>query len=345
MTVSCMWFPDRFTSGWPEPKDPDSATRAGMVPLGSMLTHRFETDAHLAGYAADVDRRLKIVLFQSPAHADLVNRVNLRMVAAIFDVDDPVTHKLGQPARDEWLSEEREKLPKLLDAHPGAFLYQTRGGYRIVYALREPHPIRCQADDDTWKARYLGWTRYLARAFDIRADENCADWTRLFRLPFVVRQGHGAQTPRTFGNPNALGVWAPKGARPVGAKRAASIYGGVLPVPIEDPSNEYGQARIASAVQYLERAQLSIQGERGRDKFFVAACYVMRRLRMPLDLAIDLFDEVYNPRLAAVGTEIWSREELEDRLASAARTSSKVEPGSILTEAEWREVQAIMRSA
>jgi hypothetical protein len=154
-----------------------------------------------------------------------------------------------------------------------------------------------------------------------------------------VREGV-AQEPDTLGDPGALGSWDPKLskrdlARPT---RATSHYGAVAPVPIADPSNEYGQRRLESAVRYLEQAPLSIEGQRGRDRFFSVCCYLMRRQRLPLDLARDCVEAIYNPRLIAAGTTPWRRDELEDRLASARDTSSEVPPGEILSEETWNEI-------
>jgi hypothetical protein len=265
------------------------------------------------------------------------------MVLAVFDIDDPVVHGTDAPAGDEWLAEEAAKIEALDAAHPGVLMYTTRGGYRLVYALRRPHEIWTRHNDATWTAGYESWCNYLARTFGIKADKSCADWTRLYRAPFVVRDGI-PQKPSTCGDPANLGVWSPKLAPEdrVYAKRPGETHGAVEPIAISDPSNAYGRARLASAVDYLERCSLSIEGQGGRNTFFRVACYLMRRLRLPLDLAVDLVNEVYNPRLDAAGTTTWEGDELEARLVSARDTSSAVPPGEIVPEDLWMKENAIM---
>ena len=117
------------------------------------------------------------------------------------------------------------------------------------------------------------------------------------------------------------------------------------PVPISDPENDYGQSRLFGAVQYLERATLSIEGHGGRDAFFSLCCFLMRRLRLPLNIAIDCVDVVYNPRLEAAGTTTWGRSEIEDRLVSARDTSSEVPPGDVFDEDTWTEINVKMRAS
>lgn len=347
MSVPSMLFLNRYVKGWPEPSDPAERAkwfddkRAALVDVADALTRRFDDDAHFAPYAANVERRHAIRLLQSPEHADKIASIGLRMTLAVFDVDGP-----DHNCSPEWMSAECDKLHELLKDHPGGFVYMTRGGYRVVFRLADPFPIRCQRDDDRWTARYASWCRYLRRRFQIEADETCSDWTRIFRAPFVVRDGV-AQSPDTFGDPANLGTWAAKLTRAdiVRPKATKPTHGAVAPVPIDDPDSPYGQARIASAVEYLERAPLSIEGQRGRDTFFSVCCYLVRRLRLPIDIAADCVDAVYNERLRTVGTTTWSRDDIENRLASARDTSSAVPPGHVATEETWTDLQTIRKSA
>jgi hypothetical protein len=355
MTLSTMWFFGRYVRGWPEPADPhERATwkdddRAGLADMARILTHRFECDAHFAAYAADIERRHTIRLFQVPEHSDKIERANLRMVLAVFDVDDPIAHKEGLPSTDKWKLEEQPKLQALIDEHPGGFVYTTRGGYRLVYALPEPFPIRRQAHDDAWTAQYKSWIRYLRRRFKVEADGACADWTRFYRAPFVMRDGV-AQQPDTFGDPSALGVWAPKlttGDRVEPKPIDAPDYGTIEPVPIADPSNEYGLSRLSSAVRYLESAPLSIRGQTGRNTMFSVCAYLVRRLRLPLEIAADCIEVIYNPRLAAAGTSTWSRDvpgphkmTIIERLEKA-RDTGNIPAGHVMTEAAWSDLQSL----
>jgi hypothetical protein len=327
-------FPTKYVSAYPANDDP----RAAIVDVVSIMTEILSSDAHFSAYVADMPRRIGVALFKEAEHVAKIADVNLRMVLAVFDVDAP-----GHEVTEEWKDAEAEKLATFLEVHPGAFLYETRGGYRIVFALPAEVPLRCQADDDAWTAQYESWCRYLKRRFGIVADAACSDWTRLFRAPFVTRDGV-PQRPETLGDPNALGVWAPPLARAdrVKPRPAAEVHGAVDPVPVEDPRSDYGRRRIEAAVRYLVAAPLSIEGQGGRNTFFKVACYLVRRLRMPIDVAADCVEAVYNQRLIEAGTTPWGRDELEERLASAATTASVVPPGDILNEATWTELRAVL---
>ena len=268
-----------------------------------------------------------------------------RMVLFVVDVDWP-GHNDDGPATPAWRDEQAPKIDALLAAHPGGFVYESRGGYRLVYGLPAPFPIRSTEDDGRWVARYKGSLRYLERRFGIVGDVACADWTRIYRAPHVVRDGV-PQELATRGAPSTLGTWAPVLARGdvVRAKPPAPIHGEVQPVPIQDPANEYGQSRLSGAIHYLERAPLSIEGRGGRDQFFSVCCMLMRRLRLPLDIALDCIDAIYNPRLQAVGTTTWGRDEIENRLASARDTSSEVPPGDVFDEETWTEINGKLRAS
>ena len=336
---NCIAFAYKYVAGWPKNLEVD-ARAAVVAPASAVLTYRFPYDAHFVAYTADVPRRLTGCLLH-PVNEARVTEANPRMVLAVFDVDAP-----DHVSSDFWWAEETVKIASLTSAHPGAFTYRTRGGYRVVFRLPKPLEMRTQTDVNRWTASYQSWCKYLARRFEIQADTACADWTRFYRAPHATRDGV-PQKLETIGDPNELGAWSPvlEQADRVRAKpvRSAPIYGAVEPVQISDTKNEYGQARLVAAVRYLQQAPLSIQGEKGRDTFFSICCYLVRRLRLPLDVAADCIEEVYNPLLRAVGTEEWDRHEIENRLESASSTASRVEPGEVWTEAFWLEINSPVR--
>jgi hypothetical protein len=365
----------RFVKGWPEPTDAKARAewydddRVVRLPIVTALTMAIDEDVHFAAYNADVQRRHTIRLLQDPAHADKIAAVNLRMVAAVFDVDDPIAHEQNIPARAEWWDDELPKLQNLINAH-NVFLYATEGGYRTVAALPEPFPLRCQGDDDTWRARYLSWIKYLRRRFEIRADKSCHDWTRLYRIPHATKQGSTAPLDlSTFGDPNALGVWAPKlwkkdmvAVEPRGGSTGnhRDVEGSgpgatVEPIPIGDPDSEYARYRIDMAVRYLQRAPLicfkkSGQDPPRRDAMFSLGSYLVRRLQLPADVAVDITDAVYNPRLSEAGLVPWNKDKPGDYGMSlrerfeAARDRGRVPAGDVLTESVWRTHQTLFES-
>lgn len=186
---------DKFARGWPENKVGEPATYA---PLSFVLRSRYRTDAHFAAYSVPgIKRRLAAEVEVFARLADGVT-----MLLFVADVDGP-NHK----CTDEWWNEQRPKIERLLADHPGAFVYRTRGGYRLIYVLADPQVLRSVADADLWELRYEAWLDYLATRYEIVGDRGCDDWTRLFRLPHTTRDGK-MQELETIGNPDAIGLWS-----------------------------------------------------------------------------------------------------------------------------------------
>jgi hypothetical protein len=106
--------------------------------------------------------------------------------AVAIDVDHP-----EKAPTDEWWEAETEKLAKTGDLWTTAFWYRSRGGYRLVWRLAQPLE----------KQAYLPLLHnvYAAlRAVDVKPDE-FYDWTRLYALPLVRRDGVDLNFPRSAG--------------------------------------------------------------------------------------------------------------------------------------------------
>lgn len=157
---------DRFALAWPKPGAPP----AEYLPLETALAATWPWDAHFAAYSRpDVPHRLDSA---SPGAADV------QMVLAAFDVDAP-----AKATTPEWYGVELPKVQAIAAAHPGVWVYPTRGGYRLVWRLTAPQPTR------GWWRYVKAWLGYLETTFGIVADPKCTDWTRLYRLPLVRRDG------------------------------------------------------------------------------------------------------------------------------------------------------------
>jgi putative DNA primase/helicase len=105
---------------------------------------------------------------------------SVRFSAVVLDIDDAEAHAAGMPHREEWWSEQAEKLsgwPHVL----ACGYYRTRGGYRLVARLPKPLLIE----------------DYLNLLIALRHDlakhgivvDALKDWSRCYRLPFVRRDG------------------------------------------------------------------------------------------------------------------------------------------------------------
>jgi hypothetical protein len=155
-------LPDQFTPGYP-PKAGSTALTVQYFVLSDILTRAWTTDAHTTAYSVEAwPYRL------SKAAIDLDSGV--LMVLFIADVDCEQSHAAsgGQedlPAPDHWWLQELDKVDQLQRAYPRAFIYQTQGGYRVVYVLPKPRCLHSPADVDAWKADYLAWVAALRLRF------------------------------------------------------------------------------------------------------------------------------------------------------------------------------------
>lgn len=182
-TLFTVW-PEREVKGWNGGEEElNQLDKYPVVPVLEGIHQVYDTDAHFwPGHL--VDR-------ESGEHDLFIPRINKKAVAKLeewkidvrfdilpIDIDDPITHKTGAPARPEWLEEVGCKIAETPWVHT-AGLYYTRGGMRLIWQLPES----------------LGIEDYLAYAKAFRAEMRCAgvdsdelvEFGRCFRLPNVNR--------------------------------------------------------------------------------------------------------------------------------------------------------------
>lgn len=156
--------------------------------LSWLLTHRHPTDAFTSAYSVpSVERRLS-----GKAIERLTDGVP--MVIYLWDFDCHAAHLAtggsGEAqADDAWWERTLRLVAAMLRAHPGGFVYRTRGGARIVYRRAEPLVLRAAGDELVWRREYCQCLAYLARRFGIVCDPQTHDWPRLMRLPRATRDG------------------------------------------------------------------------------------------------------------------------------------------------------------
>lgn len=150
-----------------------------VLPLGTALERRWESDAHCVGYllpghtiqpASGGPQRQGRLLKIDPGAAALAT--------VLMDFDNP-GHALWT---DGLRAEALELWPKLRAQFPGCGIYSTNKGWRLVLPLRPHVPV---ARGDLTMAYYLGMCLRLGAKPDLQ----CRDWTRHFRMPFVLREG------------------------------------------------------------------------------------------------------------------------------------------------------------
>lgn len=190
-------FRGKFARSWPEkPGKPLRESDLGTVErLGFALEEHYSSDAHFVAYESPNGWRLNS---KAPGH----DGSGVYIGALVLDVDGP-----GKgPPDQRWRDAELEKVQRAAAQHGGPYFYETRGGYRIVWAL--PKPFRVDSPDRAlrWRRLYVLTIENLRRRFGIEADAACQDWTRLYRLPNVVRDG-SFEDRHTWGSPHRVATF------------------------------------------------------------------------------------------------------------------------------------------
>lgn len=195
-------FPAARVRGYPT----EGARSFAAYAFADALSRPFATDAHTAGYLATDDDTGRHRLTQAALARGVVPVMALHFV----DVDCPQAHRDGAEASQAWRDEQRARVDELRAEHPGVVMYETRGGYRLVGALREPVAITDAHAAARWRALVARRLAWLSRVYGIVGDGACVDWTRLYRLPRATRGGDGGTPERR----PVLGAWADLGAWP-----------------------------------------------------------------------------------------------------------------------------------
>jgi hypothetical protein len=106
---------------------------------------------------------------------------SVRVDALFFDWDTP--------EHTEWDSQAFGDAVRELASCPilsGGVIYKTRGGMRAVLPLAKPYELRDPKGRD-WTALYSGVLNKLTKPQGKAWDPACTDFTRLYRLPWVMR--------------------------------------------------------------------------------------------------------------------------------------------------------------
>ncbi len=194
--MSVTIFRNKFAKGWPRH---DEGERGYVVPLGDALERSYTTDAHFAAYSSPNRRRLTSEIL------DRDQRVT--MTAIVFDLDCPLTHGTSTPAPEDWRRDIRDRVVAAAEEHPGVYVYETRGGSRLVWRLPSPIGIRTADHAQTWAQDYALCTAYFQRRWGLEFDGACSDWQRLYRLPRATRdKNRRPENWPVWGDPDQIGA-------------------------------------------------------------------------------------------------------------------------------------------
>lgn len=297
---------------WPGNEKVD---RAEYVPLEEVFTRAYDDDRHFAAYSLPGSPRL-----DSAAPAEIEGGVP--MVLAVFDVDGP-----GHTRSAEWDKEQCLRLSALTEDYPDFYGYWTKGGYRLVWQLEEPFIIDSKEASKQWKEHYIAWQAELA-TYGIETDPGCKDWTRLYRLPDVIRDGE-----RTRCRPFNTAVMPPAPIPYLAAQ--------VVPEPGEPPTADLTPSNNPALEHHLERLvdarPAAVEGEQGDAKTFATACWLLNDWDLDEEAAWALLCR-WNQRCSPP----WGEDELRTKFENAARYAHEEEPGS--ARRAW-ELEGVVRDA
>lgn len=207
-------FPQQDTPGW-EGGDPDSAIVFPARSIENLLLTEHDSDAHTVCYAMyDEDGtaseylpRLKVV---GSALRDIRASgadVYMRLVAVDADREPHEPWPTDPDPDDRW-GHPQAVVEALSDALPAAVVYATSRGVRVLFRLQQlvtPENFRKIANV---AMRDVG--RYLKNLkMPLSVDESCNQWSRLFRLPSVVRNGKSTADRNYLQMPSPWTSWFP----------------------------------------------------------------------------------------------------------------------------------------
>lgn len=170
------------TNGINNSDEAKNAEALPTIPLADIFKTTYDYDAHFVTYRSKEGEnlpRVNKVLLPAIREAgdDLVTDL------LVFDYDNP-DHApwADNKAIDEALALLEDKSRVFPLANSWAYFYTTKHGYRLIFRLDTALPV-----DDAERVHH--WFVEEFRSKGILIDPDCSDWTRLFRLPNVVRDG------------------------------------------------------------------------------------------------------------------------------------------------------------
>lgn len=188
-TIKLAVMDSKYTKGIRQLSEPAPAMR--FMPLRQALETGWQTDAHFVCYQptntadAAFPRLTKAVLPRlREAGADIVTQV------FGFDYDNPGHLPWDESGFGRFWSMFNDAIARWPVAGMWSCFYTTNAGARLIYLLDEPTPV------DAAEAKHR-WMLSQFHTAGLPLCCECEDWTHLFRLPYVVRDGKPTWTARS----------------------------------------------------------------------------------------------------------------------------------------------------
>lgn len=145
----------------------DTAPALTELPIKDALSRKWDSDAHFVTYTTHGPRYRKPIAELKSVKTEFL----------VFDCDNE-NHNPWQDSSDviAWFDKAATLLPSFYT------IYTTRSGGRIILYLKHALEVRAAEGLHSTLVKEL-------RSKGLNVDPNCSDWPRMFRLPFVVRDG------------------------------------------------------------------------------------------------------------------------------------------------------------
>lgn len=152
--------------------------------IDEVMNTEYPKDEHFITYSFETATEQICRLRKTSYGSFAMKGIKINTVAFGIDIDHPdhmSWEELGEEPEDYF--EAWDAIAKEFDGiEDWRHWYTTKGGFRVVYALKD-------ALDVTVAEKKIKWTCERIQEIGFNVDLKVFDWTRLFRLPRVVRDG------------------------------------------------------------------------------------------------------------------------------------------------------------
>ena len=198
-------FPRREITSLKTDPPPENLQTFPVIDGWEALHRAWSVDAHMVMYDIRGEKRLPRISKRRPAFAWLrKQKLTVIMRWVVLDIDTP-GHKSWDETPASWWIHQLAAINESPDARKAGW-YKTRSGYHLIWTLK---PVVSPED---WE-RYVAALRARLRRDGIAINEECKDWTRLMRLPRIIRDGEQIELPMSLdniGELNLIGQWDPE---------------------------------------------------------------------------------------------------------------------------------------
>ena len=247
---------DKRQAGINNLSEMEGATALNLLEFDAVFDREFTSDVHFMTYGVIDDGKLTTQAFpriNKPCVASIQEAGGDVVTVAIvmdFDLkDQPGTETL--PLSDEgkptWTTEALEQFMGALSDVDAALaerniaaplVYTTQHGARFVHKLTTPVPVATSEDLIRGLMKVYG-------DLELVMDPACADYTRLFRAPKVIRGGTKQWDQRWFMVRQGKGTTNPDAIDPVTKQTAYNDkYAGIEMINSSRPTPEQSHARL-----------------------------------------------------------------------------------------------------